>query len=168
MSKLAIPRVKLNFGPMDSAPHKEGGPPSLPRGEAVVLFDGYCNLCNGAVRFLIKRDTAGKFVYSALSWPYGEKLKAAFPELREVDSIVLYDGNRAHVKSTAALKIAGMMPGLWPAMKVFLLLPAFIRDAAYDLIARNRYFLFGKKETCMMPPHENKARFLNEESEEEG
>lgn len=153
---------------MDSAPHTEGGPPSLPRGEAVVLFDGYCNLCNGAVRFLIKRDTAGKFVYSALSWPYGEKLKAAFPELREVDSIVLYDGNRAHVKSTAALKIAGMMPGLWPAMKVFLLLPAFIRDAAYDLIARNRYSLFGKKETCMMPTPEIKARFLNEESEEEG
>lgn len=152
---------------MDSAPQSEGAPPALPRGEAVVLFDGYCNLCNGAVRFLIERDTAGKFVYSALSWPYGEKVKAAFPELREVDSIVLYDGERFHVKSTAALKIAGMMPGLWPAMKVFLVLPRFIRDAAYDLIARNRYSLFGKKETCMMPTSEIKARFLDGEAEKE-
>lgn len=131
----------------------------------MVLFDGYCNLCNGAVRFLLKRDRRGKFAYAALSWPYGKSVKAAFPELKDVDSIVLFDGNRVFTKSTAALKIAGHMPGLWPVMKVFLVLPRFIRDAVYDLIARNRYALFGKKDTCMMPTPEIEARFLKPEPE---
>lgn len=143
--------------------HSEGAPvPELSDGRFVILFDGYCNLCNGAVRFVLERDRKEVFDFAALSWPVGEALKSKFPELEDVDSIVLYDGEKVFVKSDAALKIAGKLRGLWPAAGIFWILPRFVRDAVYGWVARNRYRWFGKKDTCMMPTPETQKRFLKD------
>lgn len=128
----------------------------------LVLFDGHCNLCNGAVQFVIKRDSRDAFRFAALSWQVGEALAAKFPELKDVDSIVLYDGNEIRTRSSAALKIASKLGGLWPLTGVFWVVPKFIRDAVYNWVARNRYSWFGQKESCMMPTPETKRKFLEQ------
>jgi predicted DCC family thiol-disulfide oxidoreductase YuxK len=136
--------------------------PEISEGQFVILFDGYCNLCNGAVRFVIERDRREVFHFAALSWPIGEALKNRFSELKAVDSIVLYDGEKVHVKSNAALKIAGKLGALWPLFGVFWIVPRPLRDTVYSWIAHNRYRWFGKKETCMMPTPEREKRFLKD------
>jgi len=123
----------------------------LPEGKGLILFDGYCNLCNGSVQFIIKHDPKEHFLYSSLSWPPAKELLEQNPSLQEVDSILLYEDGELYEKSTAALKIAGRLKGLWPLMKVFFIVPRFLRDAVYDFIARNRYKWFGRKDVCMMP-----------------
>ncbi len=123
----------------------------VPKGKGLILFDGYCNLCNGAVQFVIKRDPKEHFRFSSLSWPPAQSLLKKYPEFGEVDSILLFEDGELYQKSTAALKIAGRLSGLWPLMKVFFIVPRFLRDLVYDFIARNRYRWFGKKDTCMMP-----------------
>jgi len=134
----------------------------LPEGKALVLFDGYCNLCNGAVQFILKRDKKSYFYFASLSWPVAEPILNSSEELREVDSIILYEGEKVFTKSSAALKIASKLGGLWPAMNVFWVLPKFLRDPVYNFIARNRYKWFGKKDTCMMPESDVSHRFLDE------
>jgi predicted DCC family thiol-disulfide oxidoreductase YuxK len=123
----------------------------VPKGKGLILFDGYCNLCNGAVQFIIKRDPKEHFRFSSLSWPPAQTLLEKHREFGEVDSILLFEDGELYQKSTAALKIAGRLSGLWPLMKVFFIVPRFLRDLVYDFIARNRYRWFGKKDTCMMP-----------------
>lgn len=127
------------------------GLPNFPEGKSLILFDGYCNLCNGSVQFVIKRDPKEHFRFSSLSWPPAQTLLEKYPEFGNVDSILLFEGDELFQKSTAALKIAGRLGGLWPLMKVFFIVPQFIRDAVYDFIARNRYRWFGRKDTCMIP-----------------
>lgn len=129
----------------------QNGMSELPEGKGLILFDGYCNLCNGAVQFIIKRDQEEHFRFSSLSWLPAQKLIEQHPEYADVDSILLYEKGKLYQKSTAALKIAGRLKGLWPAMKVFFIIPRFLRDPIYDFIAKNRYRWFGKKDTCMMP-----------------
>lgn len=130
------------------------GLPNLPEGKGLILFDGYCNFCNGAVQFVIKRDPKEHFYFSSLSWPPAESLLQEYPEFGEVDSILLFENGELYHKSTAALKIAGRLSGPWPIMKIFFIVPRFLRDPIYDFIARNRYRWFGKKDTCMMPEKE--------------
>ena len=129
--------------------HKRGS--NLPNKNSVVLFDGFCNLCNGSVQFILKRDRKEHFRYASLSWPIAEEIIKGFPDLGKVDSILLYQDGELFIKSSAILRIASHFGGLWPMMKVFLIVPPFIRDAVYDWIARNRYKWFGKKPTCMIP-----------------
>ncbi|MGB6036230.1 MAG: thiol-disulfide oxidoreductase DCC family protein [Cryomorphaceae bacterium] len=136
------------------------GLPNLPEGKGLILFDGYCNLCNGAVQFVIKRDPKEHFRFSSLSWPPAQSLLEEYPEFGEVDSILLFEGGELYQKSTAALKIAGRLGGLWPILKIFFILPRFLRDPVYDFIARNRYRWFGKKDTCMMPDKKVDHLFL--------
>lgn len=133
----------------------------LPEGKALILFDGYCNLCNGAVQFILKREKKAHFYFASLSWPVAEPILNSDDELKEVDSIVLYDGERVYTKSSAALKIAAHLSGLWPVLTVFWIVPRFLRDPVYNFIARNRYSWFGKKDTCMMPDTEVSQRFLD-------
>jgi len=150
----------VNFAVMQSSQSERPRLPEISQGRFVVLFDGYCNLCNGAVRFVLERDSKRVFDFAALSWPVGEALKHEYPELEEVDSIVLYNGEKVYVKSSAALKIAGELGGLWPMARIFWIVPRFLRDAIYGFVARNRYSWFGKKDTCMMPTAETEKRFL--------
>ncbi|GAK98138.1 hypothetical protein JCM19294_771 [Nonlabens tegetincola] len=127
----------------------------------IILFDGVCNLCNGAVVFIIKRDKKDVFRFAALQSEIGEKLLRKHQiDPEKTDSIILVDDNNAFAKAGAALRIAQKLSGLWPALAILRIVPRFISNAVYDWIASNRYQWFGKKESCMIPTPELKAKFL--------
>lgn len=133
----------------------------MPPARAIVLFDGVCNLCNTSVNFLIDRDPEGRFVFGALQSEEGLTVlrKHGLPEYY-FDSIVLIEGRNVWTASDAVLEISRHMPGLWPALRVFRIVPKAIRDAVYNWIAANRYRWFGKRESCRLPTPENRSRFL--------
>ncbi|NOS56376.1 MAG: thiol-disulfide oxidoreductase DCC family protein [Cyclobacteriaceae bacterium] len=127
----------------------------------VILFDGVCNLCNGAVLFVIKRDKKVKFSFASLQSSFGQiQLKQYGLSSDELSTIVLLKDGRIFTKSTAALEIAKNLDGLWPAFYFFRIVPPLIRNFVYDFIAQNRYRWFGKREACMIPTPELKARFI--------
>lgn len=130
---------------------------------AVVLFDGECNLCNHSVQFILHRDPAGRFAFAALQSPVAHTLlqQAGQEPMQLPDSVILIENGRVYAQSTAALRIARHLRGWWPCAAVFLLVPAFLRDAIYDLIARNRYRWFGRREACLLPTAELQERFLS-------
>ncbi|TVZ23260.1 putative DCC family thiol-disulfide oxidoreductase YuxK [Dokdonia sp. Hel_I_63] len=130
----------------------------------IILFDGVCNLCNGAITFIIKRDKNDVFRYAPLQSEVGKNLAAKHKiDLDKVDSIILVTDQSAVAKSTAALRIAKQLSGGWHLLAVFLILPRFLRNAVYDFIASNRYKWFGKKDACMIPTPELKSKFLDYE-----
>jgi predicted DCC family thiol-disulfide oxidoreductase YuxK len=127
----------------------------------IVLFDGVCNLCNGAVKFMIKHDHDDRFRFAALQEEAGLELTKKYGiDTAKVDSIVLIDNDKSYVKSTAALHIALYLKGIWPVFHAALIVPRFIRDIVYDIIAKYRYKWFGRKESCMIPTAEIKGKFL--------
>ena len=127
----------------------------------IILFDGVCNLCNGSVQFVLNRDRAGYFKYASLQSESGQELlkKYGLPT-DDYNSFVLVEGERVYTQSTAALRVARNLEGAWKILYAFIIIPEFIRDAVYSLIARNRYRIFGKRESCMLPQPEWKSRFL--------
>ncbi|MGC4234334.1 MAG: thiol-disulfide oxidoreductase DCC family protein [Niabella sp.] len=127
----------------------------------IILFDGVCNLCNGAVQFVLKRDKGAIFKFASLQSDAGKKLLEAhgLPE-DHLKSFVYICNDRAYTRSDAALKVAAQLSYPTKFLSWFIIVPKFIRDFVYDLIARNRYRMFGKKETCMLPAPELKQRFL--------
>ncbi len=128
----------------------------------VVLFDGVCNLCNISVIFIIKRDTKSKLKFASLQSEYGvDQMKKFNLHPSALNSVLLVKDNRLFQKSNAALEIASMLDGIWPMLYVFKIVPRFLRDFIYDWIAHNRYRWFGKKEECMIPTPEMRARFVN-------
>ncbi|MCH4823141.1 thiol-disulfide oxidoreductase DCC family protein [Gramella lutea] len=135
----------------------------LPENKKIILFDGVCNLCDGAVQFIIKHDKKDVFRYASLQSEIGKKLVAERgidPE--EIDSIMLIEPGVAYYrKSTAALEIARDLSGGYSLLKNFIFIPEIMRDGVYDFIANNRYRWFGKKEQCMIPTPELKAKFLD-------
>ena len=134
----------------------------IPKNKKVILFDGVCNLCNESVLKIIKYDKHNTFLFTALQSEKGKEiLKFLRINSSKVDSIVLYDpGVSYDIKSTAALKIMQDFKGLWRISFLFLFIPEYIRNYLYDVIAKNRYQWFGKKEVCMIPTPELKAKFL--------
>ena len=128
----------------------------------VLLFDGVCNLCNGAVAFVIRRDPRARLRFAPLQSPAADALLASLGVARDrlPDSFVLVEDGRVHVRSTAALRVARRLRFPWPLLAVFLLVPRWLRDPVYDLVARNRYRWFGRREACMVPTAELRARFL--------
>lgn len=127
----------------------------------IILFDGVCNLCNSSVNFIIDRDKNNVFKFAALQSDAGKQFLAKFKmNEKEYDSVVLIDNENCYTKSTAALRIAREFPPLWNFLYVFIIIPPFIRNIFYDLIARNRYRLFGKKDSCRIPTPELKEKFL--------
>ena len=127
---------------------------------AVVLFDGVCNFCNGAVNFIIARDNAGYFKFAPLQSEAGQALRAKHGIGGNIDSIVLVENDAAYIYSSAPLRIAKHLDGAWWLFGAFWIVPRSIRDLFYRMFARNRYRLFGKKEVCMIPTPEVRARFL--------
>lgn len=128
--------------------------------ERIVLFDGVCNFCNGSVNFIIRNDPDRKFKFAALQSDVGTEQKEKFGIGDDVDSVVLIEDGEAYMHSTAALKIARGLGGIWSLAYVFIIVPAFIRDAAYKLFAANRYKIFGRQDACMLPTPEIRERFL--------
>lgn len=129
---------------------------------AIILFDGVCNFCDGAVNFVIERDKKNYFKFAPLQSENGQKLAAEHGiDLQKIDSVVLIEGGRAYTHSTAALKIARNLDGIWSLPFWLIVVPPAVRDYFYKLFAENRYRLFGKKDACMLPPPEVRAKFLN-------
>ena len=132
-----------------------------PARHPVLLFDGVCNLCHGAVRFVLDHDRAARFRFAPLQSDTGRALLAqAGREPGELDSIVLLDADGAHEKSTAILRTARGLGAPWSWSWPLIALPARWRDALYDGIARHRYAWFGKRDACPAPRPEWKDRFL--------
>jgi predicted DCC family thiol-disulfide oxidoreductase YuxK len=127
----------------------------------VIFFDGHCNLCNGAVQFTIDRDKGDIFKFASLQSDYAnQKLKPFNIEPTEGNSFILLEGEKVYQRSTAALRVAKKLSGIWPLLYVFIIVPPFIRDAVYSFIAKNRYKWFGKQESCWVPTPELKSKFL--------
>ena len=128
----------------------------------VILFDGICNLCNNAVNFIIKNDKKNIFQFAPLQGKYGIKIQNKYElDLKEIDSIILVDGDKVFTRSTAALRIAKDLRAPYFIFYIFIVIPVFIRNFIYDLIAKNRYKWFGKMESCMMPSNELKSKFFD-------
>lgn len=127
----------------------------------LVLFDGVCNFCNGWVRFLIRHDPAKRFRFAPLQSAAGQAaLRRLGLPADALTTIVVIEGERAYTKSSAALALARRLGGLWPLVGMFRLVPAPLRDAVYDVIARYRYRWFGRQAECLVPTPDVRDRFL--------
>jgi len=128
---------------------------------ATILFDGVCNLCNGFVQFVIGRDPHARFRFAALqSTAAASLLRDAGVTAPLPDSIVLVQGGRVYTRSTAALRVARGPRLPLPLCYACIIVPRFIRDRVYDVIAAHRYRWFGRRDSCMLPTPELERRFL--------
>jgi len=129
----------------------------------ILLYDGVCALCNGAVRFVLKRDRRGLVRFAALQSATADAVRLRHPGLEAVDSMVWVDADGGvSVRSDAALAIGRYLGGFWGAKAAFArAVPRPIRDWIYDLVARVRYRVFGRYDACPIPPAEHRARFLS-------
>ncbi|HKX85713.1 MAG TPA: DCC1-like thiol-disulfide oxidoreductase family protein [Flavobacterium sp.] len=134
----------------------------IPNNKKIILFDGVCNLCNTSVQYVIKHDKNDLYRFVALQSELGQKIiKHLGISQRNIDSILLYEPGRAYYyKSAAAIRIAGSLVGFVSLLSIFKYLPTRLSDVVYDYIAKNRYKWYGKKESCMIPTPELKAKFL--------
>jgi predicted DCC family thiol-disulfide oxidoreductase YuxK len=125
----------------------------------VIFFDGVCGLCNGFVDFVIKIDRENLFSFSPLQGEFARNTLSP-SDVQNLSSIVVKIGDKTYRKSEAVIRVFQLVGGAWAPFGVLLSLPTTLRDKAYDLIASNRYRLFGKKETCRLPTPEERARFI--------
>jgi predicted DCC family thiol-disulfide oxidoreductase YuxK len=127
----------------------------------IVLFDGTCGLCDRSVRFVLRRDSRGRFRFAPLQSGAAGRLLAAHgftPE--QMETVVLIEKDRPHLRSDAALRIARHLDWPWPLVYAAILIPRPIRDAVYHFIARRRYRWFGRVEACAWATPEELRRFL--------
>lgn len=151
---------------MSSETEREGDGPgrtgdAVPTDRPILLFDGECNLCNGLVRWVIERDPEGTFRFAALQSEAGQALLEGHDlPTRDFDTFVVVDDGDVYTKSSAALRVLkglGLPYSLaYPAVVV----PRFLRDRAYDVVANRRYGWFGRREACLVPTPERRERFL--------
>ena len=134
----------------------------IPANKKLILFDGVCNLCNNSVNFVIKHDKKNRFLFAPLQSESGNAIvQQNNIDTSKIDSIILVDEDgRVSFKSTAALKIARELGFPRNLAVVFFILPPFLRNWVYDYVASNRYKWFGRKDKCMIPTPELKAKFL--------
>ncbi|OIQ15353.1 MAG: thiol-disulfide oxidoreductase [Flavobacterium sp. MedPE-SWcel] len=134
----------------------------LPNDKKIVLFDGVCNLCDKSVQFILKRDKKDIFRFVPLQSPLGKEIIDYLKiDETKMDSIILYEPNRAYYyKAEAAIKIGAHLGGVISLIRLFAILPKSLSNIVYDYIAKNRYKWYGKKEQCMIPTPEMKAKFL--------
>ncbi|MBM3427589.1 MAG: thiol-disulfide oxidoreductase DCC family protein [Bacteroidetes bacterium] len=127
----------------------------------VVLYDGVCHLCNGAVQFIIRHDKKNKFVFTSLQSEVAQKRLREIHFKNSLNTIVLLKGTTHFEKSDAVLEIVKNLSGAWPLLYALKIVPRFLRDALYSIIARNRYRWFGKSEVCIVPSQEISHLFLD-------
>lgn len=126
-----------------------------------LYFDGICNLCNGLILFVIKRDKKKIFKFASLQSVSGQKVLEKLnikPDVME--TIIYFSNNKYYTKSTAILQILKDLGGVWQLMFVFILVPRFIRNFMYSIIANSRYKVFGKRNKCAIPTPDVSERFL--------
>jgi len=125
--------------------------------QPIILFDGFCNLCNGTVDFLIKKDRKKQFQFIPLQSETGKGLTRKFQIPQETESVILINFNVAFLESDAVVEIAGMLNYPWKLGAIARFIPGKIRNKLYQLIAKNRYRWFGKRETCRIQTSEEKG-----------
>lgn len=136
-------------------------PPHIQAGERVVLFDGICRLCNGWAKFLIRHDRQRRFRLCSVQSTEGQAILVWFDLPSDVFETLLYiEGSRLFVRSDAVLRIVGQLPGAWQLLTCLRVLPRGLRDFCYERIARNRYRLFGRNDSCLLPDPDHDQRFL--------
>jgi predicted DCC family thiol-disulfide oxidoreductase YuxK len=128
----------------------------------IILFDGVCNLCNGTVQFILKRDKKKRFRFASLQGKFGQDtLKKFGLPGGNPNSFILLEGDHIYTHSTGALRLFRHLEGIWKLLYGFIIVPVFIRDGIYNFIARNRYRWFGKSASCYLPTAALKERFLD-------
>ncbi len=129
--------------------------------QKVIIFDGVCNLCSRSVQFIIKRDKRSVFKFSPLQSKFGrEKLVEHGLNPDDAESFLLIKDGHAYTKSDAAIEIAREFRGSWKLIVGVALIPRPVRDKVYSLVVKNRYRLFGKRESCLVPTEAIKSRFI--------
>ena len=128
---------------------------------ALILFDGVCNLCNAAVRFIIPRDPDEHFQFAPLTSNAAARALASVPASTLPDSVILVDEGRVFTRSDAALRILRRLTFPWPLAYGLIVLPRAFRDLLYDVVARRRYRWFGRQDQCMIPSPSVRKRFLD-------
>jgi predicted DCC family thiol-disulfide oxidoreductase YuxK len=127
----------------------------------IILFDGVCNFCNSSINFIIDHDPSKKFRFASLQSPIGQELlKKHHLDTQAFDSVILLKNNHLYQRSSASLEIVKSLSGAWKYLAVLQILPSAWLDFFYVLVAKNRYKIFGKSETCRMITPELKERFL--------
>lgn len=130
--------------------------------DSILLFDGVCNLCNRVIRFVIRRDKSDNIRFAPLQSEVSAELLLKFNiDPGKTDSVVYLARGKVYLKSSAVLHLLKDIGGGWKILFGLIIIPRFIRDFFYELIAKNRYRLFGKKDHCMVPSEEVKLKFLN-------
>jgi predicted DCC family thiol-disulfide oxidoreductase YuxK len=127
----------------------------------ILLFDGVCNLCNSLVKFIIKKDPEGRIRFAPLQSSSGKMLlgKSGMSE-DEINSVVYIADGKTYLRSSAILHLLKELGGGWRLFYGLIIIPPFIRDFFYDIIAKTRYRVFGRSDSCMIPTDELKNRFL--------
>jgi len=127
----------------------------------IILFDGVCNLCNGTVNWIIDRDKRGEFKFASLQSDYGQHIIMRYNlQNQYLDTIVLIENDQAFIKSAAVLRILKRLGGIYSVATIFLLLPSFLPDFFYNIVARYRYSWFGKRDVCRVPDASLKEKFI--------
>ncbi|RPH28434.1 MAG: thiol-disulfide oxidoreductase DCC family protein [Bacteroidales bacterium] len=127
----------------------------------IILFDGMCNLCNFSIRFIIKRDKRKLFKFASIQSEVGQSLLKQFNiQTENADSVVYIKDDRCFARSAAVLNILKDLGSVWKTFYVFIVIPKFLRDFIYNVIAKIRYRVFGKREKCMIPTDDIRNRFL--------
>lgn len=140
---------------------------AAPESRPIVLYDGVCGLCNGLVQFLLKRDTHDRLRYASLQSDFSAKvLRRHGADRHDLDTVyVVVDGDRPGerllARSDAILYLAEQLSGIWRLARFGKVIPKPVRDAMYKLVATNRYRLFGKYDTCMLPEPGQRAKFID-------
>lgn len=139
-----------------------GLPPFIQPGERVVLFDGVCKLCNGWAKFLIEHDPEQRFRLASVQSAQGQALLEWFGlPTDHFDTMALIENGQLLVRSAAVLRIFAQLPGAWRHLALLRVIPRPLRDWGYDRIALNRYRLFGRYDSCLLPSADHARRFLH-------
>ncbi|WP_374472744.1 thiol-disulfide oxidoreductase DCC family protein [Phenylobacterium sp.] len=129
--------------------------------DGLWLFDGVCNFCSGSVQLALKLDRKGEIRFTPLQSPFGRAIAARYGlDLENPDSFLFFDRGRPLEASEAVLALARRLGPPWSFAGVLRIVPRRARDAAYGLLARNRYRLMGRKDACMVPTPQVRARFV--------
>lgn len=128
--------------------------------QKIIYFDGYCALCSASVNWVIAKDAKGEFKFASLQGLFAEAHIPKSFNASESKTILYWDGQKMHSKSTAALYITKELPFAWKLLYVFIVIPRPVRDIVYDYISKNRFQWFGKFDNCRLPqPHEKHLFF---------
>jgi predicted DCC family thiol-disulfide oxidoreductase YuxK len=132
--------------------------------ELVLLFDGLCGFCDKTVQHIFKSDKKGTMMFAPLQSDFAKEVLERHPKFKSIDSMIVVErhGNveTAYARSAAALRIATYLGGVHALANIFRIIPPPIRDVFYKIFAKNRYRLFGKKESCPIPTKEQRSRYI--------